>query len=123
MNRQTRIDEAVARGLSSSMGRSLVYWSGQHSVDLTAIAARGGNPKEVDGVIYSNIDERDFCVYRSELIINGRQHEPRKGDTFVEELGSDTIVWQVLPTESEPVFREGDSTRTMIRIHTKRKSG
>ena len=69
----------------------------------------------VDNNMITTIRVRDFLIDVVEYRFNGQQEKPRSGDTITTAGKS----YQVLPTSSEPEYRQSDRDETTWRIHTK----
>jgi len=69
--------------------------------------------------ILEKIESRDFLVLTKDLIIDGSQALPERGDVIRETRGTETFVYEVLAPGKEPHYRYSDPYRKTLRIHAK----
>lgn len=108
------------RKLKQHAGESLVYSRGVHSVTLTAPLGktllslsdgRGGNRLEWT--------DADFLITAADLVLEGEQVTPERGDKIRWVSGGDTLVFEVMANGGEPPWRWSDEHRQVMRIHAK----
>ncbi len=62
----------------------------------------------------------DWIVSAEDLMLGGRLATPQPGDRIRETVDGVTYIYEVQSPGDEPAYQYSDSTRTTIRIHTKR---
>lgn len=105
----------VADQLSENFAQTVTYRRGSLSVSL---AATPGSSQSVNDRQYGvlEVEERDWLIKKSLLILGGEVVGPEKNDTIEE---ADGTIWQVLPTDLEPEKRSSDRHGYLWRIHSK----
>lgn len=108
--------EWLADEQADHLSRSITYRRGGTTTATTIAAVRCPLKNGLDkqfGIL--RVNERDWIIKASLLVLNGATVEPQKNDEIID---TDDSVWLVLPTELEPEARllTGDA----YRIHTKR---
>lgn len=107
--------EWLADQQTDHMSREITYRRGGTDSDpIAAVRCPFKNGFDQQFVIL-RVNERDWLIKASLLVLSGTAIEPRKNDQIIDTDGS---IWQVLPTDAEPEFRllAGET----YRIHTKR---
>jgi hypothetical protein len=69
--------------------------------------------------ILEKIESRDFLVLTKDLILDGKQTLPERGDVIRETRGTATFVYEVMAPGKEPHYRYSDPYRKTLRIHSK----
>lgn len=113
--------ERLAAVLRKSASRPVTYCRGTHRVAVHATVSR----KVLDAITANGtvvtIERWDFLVAAEELAINGQKITPQPGDTLRETLGGVTRVYEVgNPVAGSDCYTFSDSSRIILRIHTKR---
>lgn len=107
-------NHAVA--LSGNAATTVTYRRGGYSVSLAATKCPVRSDADLQfGVL--KIDECDWIIQASLLILNLVTVEPKDLDTITE---SDGTKWQVMPLAGEQSYRPSDPFKTSYRIHTKK---
>lgn len=99
--------------------RPVTYQRGASSVDVPASIGR--TEFEIDnGVgILERSESRDFLVPAADLVLDGAQALPERGDRIRETIGTVTFLYEVMAPGKEPPWRYSDAYRRTLRIHTK----
>ncbi len=106
--------------LQESSGYDIAYQRGSSSVSITALIG-GGSLGQVDGNGYQiAFMTTDFIISSQDLVINGQETEPQRGDVITCE-GIEYIV--VSDQEGEKPFRRSGHTKDFYRVMTKIKRG
>lgn len=111
----------LAALLKSHAGTSVTYKRGEsQSVSLTVTVGQT-QFEQVDGeggLLRWN--SRDFLITAADLILSESVTLPVKDDKIVE-VGADgvTRTFVVAPVEGENCYRFSDTSRTILRVHTK----
>ena len=101
------------------MTRSVLYQRGTSSVEVSATVGR--TVFEVDngyGVL-ERTESRDYLILTGDLLLDGEQALPERGDRIRETQGTQTFVYEVMAPGKEPHWRYSDPYRKTLRIHTK----
>ena len=101
------------------MTRSVLYQRDASSVEVSATIGR--TVFEVDngyGVL-ERTESRDYLILTSDLVLDGQQTLPERGDRIRETQGTQTFVYEVMAPGKEPHWRYSDPYRKTLRIHTK----
>lgn len=93
------------------------------TLTLSTYATLGRNPLSVVGNASESalvdVNEMDFLIRVSDLILDSAAVEPRRGDRIGVTLGGVAMVFEVNFAGTDQVFSY-DPHRTLYRIHTKR---
>ncbi len=101
----------------SSIGTTVTYKRGVHSVELAATFGRTEFELIAGDNSSSVIHTHDFIVSPSDLVIDGSVTEPRTGDTVTWTVDGEDRVYRVLDRPGLKAFSY-DSLRKTLRIHT-----
>ncbi len=120
MSLLSRGQDFLNRTLAGAAGVSVVYTRGTYSVALTAwvgrtvfaqlMAAQSGA-----AVIFGEVD---FLIPAASLVLNMALTAPQKGDQVV----WNGLTFELISPGGEPIWRHSDQTRTVFRVHAKRRS-
>ncbi len=114
-----RAAEFIAGKLAASVSRPVTYVRGDDSVALDATVGRSSFDVD-DGHGLMRFETRDYIVRADALVLAGVQVQPRRGDRVLEEVGDgSTVAYEVVNVAGSPEWRPCDSSRVLIRIHTK----
>lgn len=106
---------------AAAVDGGVTYTRSSETVSLTAWVGRTvfrRNTQERAAIIFG---ERDYLFQAADLVLGGTVTVPRKGDRITETVNGQSLVFEVMPPESdEPVWRFSDQLRTVIRVHCKR---
>ena len=104
----------------SHLTRTVTYQRGAFSVQVQATVGQtvfriddgyGGSVRVV---------QRDYLIRGEDLILEGDEVLPQRGDQIRETQGGKVLVHEVMgPGGSEPDWRYSDPQRRTLRIHTK----
>ena len=108
--------------LKSYASQSVTYARGAYSVTVDATVGRTiFDPG--DGVAtYQKWESRDYLIDTADLILNGSQTLPARGDTITETIGGVSVVYEVTSPKDTPHFVYSDAYRKKLRIHTSQVS-
>ena len=101
------------------MTRSVLYGRGASSVEVPATIGR--TVFEVDdgyGVL-ERTESRDYLILAGDLVVDGQQTLPERGDRIRETQDTQIFVYEVMAPGKEPAWRYSDPYRKTLRIHTK----
>ena len=99
--------------------RSVTYQRGEVAVEVPASIGR--TTFEIDdgyGLI-QKFESRDFLILATDLVLDGSQTLPERGDRIQETEGAKTFTYEVLAPGKEPPWRYSDPYWKTLRIHTK----
>ena len=98
-------------------GVSITYSRLGSEVNLLALP--GSSINQVDGhaQVISEARARDFDILAEELILDGEQITPQRGDIVTE----DGVEFTLLATGGAPHWRFIDPYRRIMRVHTKER--
>ena len=114
-----RAAEFIAGKLAASVSRPVTYVRGDDSVALDATVGRSSFDVD-DGHGVMRFETRDYIVRADPLVLAGVQVQPRRGDRVLEAVGDgSTVAYEVVNVAGSPEWRPCDSSRVLIRIHTK----
>jgi len=101
------------------LSRTLTYRRGPHSVDVPATV--GATRFEVDDGYGLVIEQqmRDYLIATADLVLDGEQTLPERGDEILEERDGVTYVYEVMELGAEQHYRFCDPAGKTLRIHTK----
>ena len=99
--------------------RSVTYHRGADSVQVQATV--GKTIFEIDNGygILEKVESRDYLILTVDLVLNGQEILPQRGDQVKETDGSKTYTYEVMAPGKEPHYRFSDPYRKTLRIHTK----
>lgn len=105
----------LAATMKASVSDTITYRRGGASVSLSATRGRTEfQAVNGDGTVIEVVSA-DWIVDPDDLILNGAETLPRKGDTITD----DVATYQVMPPQgSDKAYRQ-DATKQRLRIHTK----
>lgn len=102
-------------------GTTVTYVRGNSAVQLSSVVGRTDfRADDVDEVI-AEYRSKDFCFKTCEMVLNGQQITPQRGDLIREEVDGGIVnVYEALrPDGGEQVWRYMDHDGAMVRVHTK----
>lgn len=112
-----RAENALARMHKASVSQDVVYQRGGSTVTLKATMGSTQMGQYDQGGAVIAFDSIDFLVNAADLVLNGDQVEPRRGDE---------IIWRghnyrvVADQQGDRPYRESGSEGTVLRVMTKR---
>ena len=101
------------------MTRTVSYVRGSSTVEVQATIGRTVFEQADEFGIVTKTESRDYLIRMADLVLDGQQTLPKRGDQIRETDGTTTFVYEVLSPGDEPVFRYADPYRKALRIHTK----
>ena len=113
-----RAAEFIAGKLAASVSRPVTYVRGNDSVALDATVGRSSFDVD-DGHGVMRFETRDYIVRMDALVLGGVATLPRRGDRFTEASTAGDVAYEVVAVAGSPEWRPCDSSRVLIRIHTK----
>lgn len=99
-------------------GETATYSRSPHSVTIKAVPGNAANVEQPSRGLSVAADEHEWLVKVTDLVLNGTQATPKKGDRLVVVRGGISLTYTVTPRNGEQPFRT-DPTGGMYRIHTK----
>jgi hypothetical protein len=112
--------EWLANQLKTHASRTVIYGRGANQTSVTAIIGRTLLKLEDGyGGVHMQWTDRDFLIPPDELVLNGSQVIPERGDTIRETDNGKIYVYEVNAPGGEPTWRWSDPHRKLLRIHTK----
>jgi hypothetical protein len=112
--------EWLNRKLKQHAGETLVYSRGAHSVEITAPPGKTLLSMNDDlGGVRVEWTDADFLIEAIDLVLNGSQVEPERGDLIRWTTGGRTVVYEVTAPQNEPPWRWSDGYRLTYRVHAK----
>lgn len=115
MTIQTDAVIAAYKAVRSMSGVTATYTRGANSVTLKVVQGQTQLQATADNGIVVIGNAHDFLILVSELIINGSNTLPLRGDTIT--VGS--TVYTVLTMGGDAQYRYTDQERVIIRVHTR----
>jgi hypothetical protein len=117
------LSDIVAAGLSVARqlaGETVLYIRGAHSLELTEAKPRGGKrPEERERGIVLQVEELEWLILASELILNGTATKPARNDRIEWTKGATKYTYTVLPTEADQVWRWADRGQSHFHVYAK----
>jgi len=99
--------------------RAVTYRRGASSVQVAAMV--GATRFEVDdgyGLVVEQ-EMRDYIIAAADLVLDGEQMLPERGDEILEERDGVTYVYEVMELGAQQHYRFCDPAGKTLRIHTK----
>jgi hypothetical protein len=97
----------------------VTYVRGEASVELQATIGRTIFEQRDDYGVIEKTESRDFLIRTEDLVLEGANTLPERGDQLRATDGAKVYVYEVLAPGKEPHFRYSDPYRRTLRIHTK----
>lgn len=102
------------------LSRAITYRRNSATVEVMAqVAATRYESEDHDGITIAQ-SVRDYIVAAEDLVLDGQQTEPERGDEILEDRGEKTLVFTVMDIGDEKHFRPTDPDGNAYRIHTKK---
>jgi len=101
------------------LSRTVTYRRGSSTVQVPATV--GATRFEVDdgyGLVIEQ-EMRDYLIATADLVLDGEQTLPERGDEILEEREGVTYVYEVMELGAEQHYRTCDPAGKTLRIHTK----
>jgi hypothetical protein len=101
------------------LSRTVTYRRGAFAAQVPATV--GATRFEVDDGYGLVIEQqmRDYLVATADLVLDGEQTLPERGDEILEECDGVTYVYEVMELGAEQHYRTCDPAGKTLRIHTK----
>lgn len=100
--------------------KSVTYRRGQSSVPLNATRGQTKTTIASEEAVEVQGQIDDWIVTTTDLVLDGKQVYPEKGDQILEIKGSQTFVFDVTKGPDGEFWRFSDAFRQSLRIHTLR---
>ena len=99
--------------------RAVTYRRGSSAAEVPATV--GATKFEVDDGYGTVVGQqmRDYLIATADLVLDGQQTLPERGDEILEERGGTTYVYEVMELGPDRHFRFCDPAGKTLRIHTK----
>lgn len=109
------------RKLKQHAGETLVYSRGVYSVTITAPVGKT-MLSITDGLGGTRIEwtDADLLITATDLILNGTQTEPARGDRITHTVDGVSTIYEVRAPQGEPPWRWSDSFGLVMRVHAKK---
>lgn len=101
------------------MSRGITYTRGASSVSILATVGRTIFRVDDGFQIFQRIESRDYIVDAADLVLDGSQVLPERGDRIEETANGATYTYEVMAPGGEPHYRWSDREHNTLRIHTK----
>lgn len=115
MTIQTDAVIAAYKAVRSMSGVTATYARGANSVTLKVVQGQTQLSADYGDGVITITNSHDFLILVEELIINGSNVLPLRGDTIT--VGS--TVYTVLTIAGDAQYRYTDQERKIIRVHTR----
>ncbi len=114
-----RGQDFLNRTEASAAGVAVTYTRGLHSVGLTALVGRTvfAQLQAAQSGAQVIFGEVDFLIQSADLVIDGVLTAPQKGD----QVTWHGLTFELITPGGEPIWRHSDQTRTVYRVHAKRR--
>lgn len=98
---------------------TITYVSGTNTAEWKVRPGRSEIEQYVDGEAVLVSRRQDFVGLASELIVDGEQYSPARGDTIRWDRNDVTDIFEIIPTNGDDWFEPVDAYGKWIRVHTK----
>ena len=107
----------MAALFTSHGSTSVVYNRGVESVTVSATIGRTEFDLERDEVVVKQDSAKDFLIAAADLVLDGCQIEPQKGDLVRHVVGGVSKIYKVGEVRGLPAFEPADQYGITLRIH------
>ena len=90
--------------LKTEAGETVTYRRGAHSVSITAVAGRKSRTLLLDEGVNLAFDELEWKIAVADLILNGSETLPERGDEITRTVGAATHKYVVRTEGSMPCY-------------------
>ena len=104
--------------LQGSLGQAVTYHRGASSVSVTAVPGRSDYEVDTEYGVERSVT-RDFIIEAADLVIGGSVITPQRGDQVKQTVGSDVLVFEVMPPADGVDCYNLDQTGTSCRVHAR----
>ena len=113
--------EWLTSQLKNNVGQSVTYRRGAYSVVVSATLGESSHDIVTPAGIVVEVHSRDFLIDVADLVLNGVQATPERGDT-IEHVDSQglTVTHELMSLSNQPAWKYSDPYRLKYRIHTER---
>lgn len=119
-----RFDSAMKQLRTKLLDRvadTIIYRRGGQSATLQAYSGKTAFKISDMGNVRLEWSDRDFIFAANRLILNDTQITPLRGDVIEATFaGEGTVTFEVIAPNDEQVWKYSDTSRSIIRVHTKR---
>lgn len=113
----SRAETAMGRIQKASASQTVTYQRlGQFVILQATVGASAMSMYDQNGTVIA-FDSTDFLVHAADLLLNGKQVEPRRGD---EVIWNGNIYRVLSESQGERPYRDSGPDGTVLRIMTKR---
>ena len=99
--------------------RPVTYVRGAFSAELPATIGKTVFELDTGRGVLEKTESRDFLLWTRDLVLDGDETLPRRGDRIREEADGLVYIYEVMAPGKEPAWRWSDDYRHTLRIHTK----
>jgi len=110
--------QQLATTVKAAAGETVTYRRGVLFVEITAVPGRKRQSVVTDESAIMTADQLDFLVEPADLVLDGEQTLPRRGDQIVRTVGTKTYTYAVRVDGSLDAH-DTDPLTTALRIRTK----
>jgi len=101
------------------LSRTVTYRRGASTVEILAtVGATRFEADDGSGIVVE-MEARDYLIASADLVLDGEQVQPERGDEIVEERDGASYVYEVMDLGAEKHFVTCDPDGRTLRIHTK----
>jgi len=101
------------------LSRTVTYRRGAFSVEVLAtVGATRFESDDGSGMVVE-MESRDYLIASADLVLDGQQVQPERGDQVLETRDGATHVYEVMDLGPEKHFVTCDPNGLTLRIHTK----
>ncbi len=109
----------LADVLQQDAAQTVTYHRGVDSVSVSATIGRKADRVNSDHDLIVSYSDRDFLIQANDLVLDGAQIEPKRGDKIKQTDADGTVhVYEVSSPGDEPCWRWSDRFHVLRRIHT-----
>lgn len=112
--------KGLHRAARASRGLAVMYSRGDDSAAITAVPARSRVSMTDESGLTVTGQERDFIILAADLVLDGEQVLPERGDRIEQTVdGETTYTYEVMPIAGQKHYQPCDDQGRLLRIHTK----
>lgn len=110
----------LADRLKESAGQSATYTRGEDTASVTVwLATPRPEQDGIDGVILERYDLMDVRMLAADLVIDGSETLPQRGDRISIARSTGTDVYEVMAHGNEPPYWWPDTDHVQVGVHCK----
>lgn len=116
--------KGLHRAARASRGLAVMYIRGSgeelSQASITAVPARSRVSMTDESGLTVTGQERDFIILAADLVLDGEQVLPERGDRIEQTVdGETTYTYEVMPIAGQKHYQPCDDLGRLLRIHTK----